>query len=160
VIKSVSFDAADALPLARFWATVLGSDVDEDSTAEKAFVEAAGWGGPSIWFTQVPEPKAANNRMHFDLRAPGAMDDEVARQERLGVAVARRYLIHTVMDGPRRQRVLRRARPPPICLTACWLRPRRADHPLPNDQRPRRRWMSRRSERISRTASPPTCHRR
>jgi len=45
VIKSASFDAADALALARFWAAVLGSDVDEDSTADKAFVEAPGWGG-------------------------------------------------------------------------------------------------------------------
>ena len=49
VTKSVSFDAAaDALALAGFWAAVFGSDVDEDSTAEKAFVEAAGWGGPNI----------------------------------------------------------------------------------------------------------------
>jgi glyoxalase superfamily protein len=68
VIKSVSFDAADALVLARFWAAALGSDVDEDSTADKAFVEAAGWGGPNIWFTRVPEAKAAKNRVHFDLR--------------------------------------------------------------------------------------------
>jgi glyoxalase superfamily protein len=68
VIKSASFDAADALALATFWAAVLGSDVDEDSTAEKALVEAAGWGGPNIWFTRVPEPKTAKNRVHFDLR--------------------------------------------------------------------------------------------
>jgi hypothetical protein len=45
VIKSVSFDAHDALALATFWAGALGSDVDEDSTSKKAFVEAAGWGG-------------------------------------------------------------------------------------------------------------------
>ena len=55
VIKAVSFDAADALALATFWAAALGSDVDEDSTADKAFVEAAGWGGPNIWFLRVPE---------------------------------------------------------------------------------------------------------
>jgi hypothetical protein len=30
VIKSVSFDAVDALALARFWAAALGSDEDED----------------------------------------------------------------------------------------------------------------------------------
>ena len=42
VIKSVSFDAADALALARFWVAVFGSDMDEDSTPDKAFVEAAG----------------------------------------------------------------------------------------------------------------------
>ena len=100
VIKSVSLDAADALALARFWAAVLGSDVDEDSTAEKAFVEAAGWGGPNMWFTRVPERKTAKNRVHFDLRAPGAMDEEVARLERLGATVARRYQHHTVMADP------------------------------------------------------------
>lgn len=100
VIKSVSFDAADALTLARFWAAALGSDVDEDSTAEKAFVEAAGWGGPNIWFTAVPEPKTAKNRMHFDLRAPAAVDDEVARLERLGATVTGRHQDHTVMADP------------------------------------------------------------
>jgi hypothetical protein len=41
VIKSASFDSVDALALARFWAAALGSDVDEDSTAGKAFFEAA-----------------------------------------------------------------------------------------------------------------------
>ena len=100
MIKSVSFDAADALVLARFWAAVFGSDVDEDSTADKAFVEAAGWGGPNIWFARVPEPKTAKNRVHFDLRAPGALNDEVARLERLGGVVARRYQGHVVMADP------------------------------------------------------------
>jgi Glyoxalase-like domain len=100
VIKSVSFDAANALNLARFWAAVLGSDVDEDSTPDKAFVEAAGWGGPNIWFTRVPEPKSAKNRVHFDLRAPGPMADEVARLERLGATVTRRYPHLTAMTDP------------------------------------------------------------
>jgi hypothetical protein len=100
VIKSVSFDAADALALATFWAAAFGSDVDEDSTADKAFVEAAGWGGPNIWFTRVPEGKSAKNRMHFDLRAPGAVADEVARLERLGATAVERGDGHTVMEDP------------------------------------------------------------
>jgi Glyoxalase-like domain len=100
VIKSVTFDAGDALALARFWAAAFGSDVDEDSTADKAFVEAAGWGGPDIWFSRVPEGKTAKNRVHFDLRAPGAMADEVARLERLGATTARRHPDHTVMRDP------------------------------------------------------------
>jgi Glyoxalase-like domain len=100
VIKSVSFDAADALALARFWAAVFGSDVDEDSTAAKAFVEAAGWGGPNIWFIQVPEPKAAKNRVHFDLRAPGSVAAEVSRLEKLGAAVVGVHPGHTVMQDP------------------------------------------------------------
>jgi hypothetical protein len=100
VIKSVSFDAADALALARFWAAALGSDVDVDSTDGRAFVEAAGWGGPNIWFNQVPEPKTAKNRVHFDLRAPGLMDDEVARLEALGARVLRRFADNVVMADP------------------------------------------------------------
>src|SRR5258706_15972459 len=100
VIKSVSFDAADALALARFWAAALGSDVDEDSTASKAFVEAAGWGGPNIWFTRGSEPKKAKNRGHFDLRAPGGGEDEVARLGRLGAGGARRCPGHTGMTDP------------------------------------------------------------
>ena len=46
-IKSVTFDCADALPsLSHFWAEALGSNVDEDATPQKAYVEAAGVGGP------------------------------------------------------------------------------------------------------------------
>ena len=100
VIKSVSFDGADALRLARFWAAVFGSDVDEESTSEKAFVEAAGWGGPNIWFNRVPEPKSAKNRVHFDLRAPGPVADEAARLMRLGATVLDRRENHIVMADP------------------------------------------------------------
>jgi hypothetical protein len=86
-IKSVTFDARDALVLASFWAAALGSDVDEESTSEQAFVEAPSWGGPNMWFNRVPEPKTAKNRVHFDLRAPGSMRDEVRRLEALGAVV-------------------------------------------------------------------------
>jgi Glyoxalase-like domain len=99
-IKSVSFDCADALLLARFWAAALGSDVDEESTADKAFVEAPGWGGPNIWFTAVPEPKTAKNRMHFDLRAPGGIPDEVRRLTRLGASVLREGTDLVVLADP------------------------------------------------------------
>ena len=91
---------ADAFALATFWAGVFGSDVDEDSIAGKAFVEAAGWGAPNIWFTRVPEAKAAKNRIHFNLRAPGAAEDEVARLEQLGASVVRRDEHHRVMQDP------------------------------------------------------------
>ena len=100
VIKSVSFDAADALRLARFWAAVFGSDVDEESTSDKAFVEAAGWGGPNIWFNRVPELKSAKNRVHFHLRAPGAVADEAARLAGLGAIVLDRAEHHIVMADP------------------------------------------------------------
>jgi catechol 2,3-dioxygenase-like lactoylglutathione lyase family enzyme len=88
-IKSVTFDCADALRMGTFWAAALGSDLDEESTAERAFVEPAGWGGPSLWFAAVPEPKTAKNRMHFDLRAPGSVAAEVERLQVLGATVLR-----------------------------------------------------------------------
>lgn len=42
VIKSVTFDCYDPIAVATFWAGALGSNVDEDSTAQQAFVEASG----------------------------------------------------------------------------------------------------------------------
>ncbi len=100
VIKTVTWDCADALVLARFWAAVLGSDVDEDSTPDKAYVEAAAWGAPNMWFNRVPEPKTAKNRVHFDLRAPDGMAAEVRRLETLNATVVRPGERLTVMADP------------------------------------------------------------
>ena len=83
-IKSVTFDCAEPLTVAAFWAAALGSDVDADSTPDKAWVEPAGWGGPSLWFQRVPEGKVAKNRQHFDLRAVGDIPAEVRRLTDLG----------------------------------------------------------------------------
>jgi hypothetical protein len=83
-IKSVTFDCADPLMVAAFWAETLGSTIDEDSTAEKAWVEPAGWGGPSLWFQRVPEGKVAKNRQHFDLRVVGDIPAEIQRLTDLG----------------------------------------------------------------------------
>jgi hypothetical protein len=100
LIKSVTFDCADALALARFWATALGTDVDEDATADRAYVEAPGWGGPNMWFIRVPEPPTAKNRMPFDLRAPEAMASEVERLQAAGATVTQRFDSHTIMQDP------------------------------------------------------------
>lgn len=54
-VKSVTFDCHDPLAMAAFWAAALGSNVDEDSTPERAWVEPPGWGGPNLWFQKVPE---------------------------------------------------------------------------------------------------------
>lgn len=99
-IKTVSFDCADALRVATFWAAVLNSDVDEDSTADKAYVEAPGWGGPNMWFTRVPESKTAKNRMHFDLRAPGPLAAEVDRLVALGASVLADHGDLVVLQDP------------------------------------------------------------
>lgn len=99
-VKSVTFDCQDALVVAEFWAAALGGEVDEESTSAKAYVEAPGWGGPTLWFQRVPEPRTVKNRMHFDLRAPGSVEDEVARLAALGATVAARHGELTVMQDP------------------------------------------------------------
>jgi hypothetical protein len=99
-IKTVTWDCADALRVARFWAASLGTDVDEESTPDRAFVEAAGWGGPNMWFVRVPEAKTAKNRVHFDLRAPGPVAGEVARLTALGASVLAAGEDLTVMADP------------------------------------------------------------
>ena len=74
--------------------------MDEDSTAEKAFVESPGWGGPSMWFNKVPEPKSAKNRLHFDLRPPDTMPAEVERLRGLGATIQREGADLVVMQDP------------------------------------------------------------
>jgi|SRR5215469_7413213 len=101
-IKSVSFDCVDALKLASFWAAALGTDVDEDSTSDRAYVEAAGWGGPNMWFNRVPEPPpGVKTRLHFDLRPLDTLEAEVGRLTALGASVQQRREGHaTIMTDP------------------------------------------------------------
>ncbi len=99
-VKSLTFDCADALVLARFWAAALGGELDGSGTSDKAFVEAPGWGGPNLWFQRVPEPRTAKLRLHFDLRAPGSVAEEVKRLENLGATFAEQHGDLIVMHDP------------------------------------------------------------
>ncbi len=49
-IKSVTFDCHEPLLVAAFWAAVLGSNVDEDSTSDRALGRArwVGWPEPLV----------------------------------------------------------------------------------------------------------------
>lgn len=101
-LADIVFDCAHPASLARFWAAVLDdyavapyddaelarlaangiTDPDDDPTV---LVESSS-GGPRLWFQQVPEPKAAKNRVHLDVRAPDR-SLEVKRLRALGAAV-------------------------------------------------------------------------
>jgi hypothetical protein len=99
-IKNLTVDCDDAMRVARFWAAALGSDVDEDSTPQRAYVEAATWGGPNIWFRGGHGAKTAPNRVHLDLRSLTTMRDEVERLQALGAVVVARYDDITTMRDP------------------------------------------------------------
>jgi predicted enzyme related to lactoylglutathione lyase len=90
-ILNITFDCADARAQALFWAAVTGWAAEErDGTpghAEYAVVPP-GECTPQLYFTTVPEPKTAKNRLHLDLIPPG--DDpraELARLLGLGATV-------------------------------------------------------------------------
>jgi predicted enzyme related to lactoylglutathione lyase len=99
-VKNLTFDCVDALRVARFWAAALGSDVEEDSTSERAYVEAPAWGGPNSWFRGARGPESAPSRLHLDLRPLTAMDEEVTRLRGLGATVVERFCDITVMQDP------------------------------------------------------------
>jgi Glyoxalase-like domain len=99
-VKNLTFDCADALGMARSWAATLGSDVDEDSTSERAYVEAPAWGGPNLWFRGARGSRSAPNRLHLDLRPLTSMDEEVAHLRDLGARVVERFDGITVMADP------------------------------------------------------------
>ena len=91
-ILNITFDCADAAAQAMFWAAVTGWTArQEDGTPGHVefCVEPPGSGLPRLYFTTVPEPKAAKNRVHLDLLPPdGEPRDELARLLRLGAVIA------------------------------------------------------------------------
>lgn len=102
-IKSITFDCERPASLARFWAAALGYEVrpyDDDEIVRlrargiddveddpSVAVDPPGGGGPTMFFTRVPERKAVKNRVHLDLRPQRAMDEEVERLTGLGATV-------------------------------------------------------------------------
>lgn len=84
-IDSVTFDCADVMAVARFWATALDWELDPGSEPDGAAI-GDGAGG-RLYFQPVPESKVAKNRVHIDLRPSGSMAVEVARLQDLGATV-------------------------------------------------------------------------
>ncbi|NYJ74404.1 VOC family protein [Allobranchiibius huperziae] len=91
----ITFDCTDPDRLARFWAAVLGYQLQpppqgfdswdaaleafgvppQERNARSAILPLEG-SGPRIFFQRVPESKAVKNRVHLDVRAaPGAEGD-------------------------------------------------------------------------------------
>jgi hypothetical protein len=108
----ITFDCADPHAVCAFWAEALGYDVDQNEemikqllaegvatdadvmTLDGQLVWADGaacadpeGARPRMYFQRVPEPRAAKNRVHLDLRVPPAdREGEVARLIGLGAS--------------------------------------------------------------------------
>jgi hypothetical protein len=103
-IDAVVFDCGDAAPLARFWSSALGWSVapydeaelerlaskgvyDPEDDPSVMLEPPAGSDLPALFFTEVPEPKVAKNRLHLDLIATMPLEDEVERLSELGASI-------------------------------------------------------------------------
>ena len=103
-VSHTTIDCGDAWALSQWWKKVLDYvDVDGDPNLpghEECMIRDAAT-GHRLLFIEVPEPKAAKNRLHLDLRPrEGGRDDEVARLRELGaVEVADLRGIHGPGSG-------------------------------------------------------------
>jgi predicted enzyme related to lactoylglutathione lyase len=90
-ILNITLDCADARAQASFWAAAFGWTAREQDDAPghvEYLLESPADGFPRMYFTTVPEPKLAKNRLHLDLIPPG--DDpqqELTRLIGLGATV-------------------------------------------------------------------------
>jgi predicted enzyme related to lactoylglutathione lyase len=75
-------DCADPERLAEFWSAALGYTTLGAAGSYVLLVDDAGH-GPKLLLQQVPEPKIAKNRMHFDIETAD-VDGEAERLEHLG----------------------------------------------------------------------------
>lgn len=104
----VTFDCADVPAMERFWTAAVGYERESpppgfaswEEFLEKNQVPRSEWdsrsaavdpagAGPRFFFQRVPEPKAAKNRVHLDIRlsrreGSEGLEAEVARLEALG----------------------------------------------------------------------------
>ncbi|GLW75499.1 glyoxalase [Kitasatospora phosalacinea] len=108
----LTIDCSDPQRMVAFWAPALGyvpEPAPDGHTTWRAYWEAAGvpaeelptgagdvpesivdptGHGPRVWFQQVPEPKSAKNRWHFDLKVGGGRDVPLdVRTQRVRAAV-------------------------------------------------------------------------
>ena len=104
-LRSIVFDCAKPMPLARFWAYALDytvrpfseatlqsmreAGITDPEDAPSVCIESPDEGStgtkPNVWFEQVPEGKVAKNRVHLDvnLRSLDELDRFMERGARV-----------------------------------------------------------------------------
>ena len=95
----VTFDCAEPVRVARFWAETLGyrAEYDDDQGGCAAALDPTG-AGARLYFQRVPEGKVVKNRLHLDIRVGtglvgdervAALDAECSRLVALGASRVR-----------------------------------------------------------------------
>ncbi len=78
-----TIDCADPERLARFWAAVLGTELDTTMDGGRYVFLKGSEGLPVLCFQRVPEAKSGKTRMHLDLSVAD-LEDATARISELG----------------------------------------------------------------------------
>jgi predicted enzyme related to lactoylglutathione lyase len=87
-VRHITFDAHDPLRLARFWSEVTGYAVEDEPEDDEVLLEPPSSGTPGLLFIQVPDEKAAKNRVHLDIEPQtGTRDEAVERLLGLGATL-------------------------------------------------------------------------
>ena len=88
VIRNITVDSNNPYELGKFWEAVLGWPMDpECAPGDGEVLLEAPEGLPGLLLVEVPEPKTAKSRMHFDLMPQTTRDEELARVLSLGATV-------------------------------------------------------------------------
>jgi predicted enzyme related to lactoylglutathione lyase len=83
-LDAITVDCADPLALARFWAAVFGTGLEEPNGDPPHYVDLVPLPGiPILRFQRVPEPKITKNRLHLDVSVED-LDRACAEVEALG----------------------------------------------------------------------------
>jgi predicted enzyme related to lactoylglutathione lyase len=82
--STLTFDCADPVAVATFWAAAMGYELDDDSDETGAYVADPSGRTHGMFFQPVPEAKIAKNRVHLDVRPTTSMAVEVERLKGLG----------------------------------------------------------------------------
>ena len=83
-LVNLCFDANDVPRLARFWATALQWEI-EDETADEIGVQPTDGTPFRLLFLPVPEPKVGKNRVHLDLTTTSIDDQNELVEKLLGL---------------------------------------------------------------------------
>jgi predicted enzyme related to lactoylglutathione lyase len=99
--ENLVIDADDPARLARWWAEALGYQIIHEKPDEVE-IRRTPDELPGLIFVPVPEPKAAKNRLHIDLR-PEDQEAEVERLVNMGarhVDIGQRHVGWVVLADP------------------------------------------------------------
>jgi len=97
---TLTFDCADPVRVATFWAAALGYVLEDHPEPNEAFIADPTGRTRGMYFQAVPEPKTVKNRVHLDVRPTGTMAAEVERL--LGLGATERGFIEipaSAVDG-------------------------------------------------------------